>query len=127
MNSNLSRLEKKNEILARKLEQMRKAQQDYAKQKKTLDKELLQERLLQLGTEIQRTGYPIDKTPLILGLALYGKELLENDTDADNKRQILSLMERYQNYVKEQELKKKTALAPSSEEKITTKMDDDDE
>lgn len=127
MNSNLSRLEKKNEILARKLEQMRKAQQDYIKQKKNLDKELLQERLLQLGTEIQRVGYPIDKTPLILGLALYGKELLENDTDTDNKRQILSLMERYQNYVKEQESKKKTAPTPSSEEKITTTMDDDNE
>lgn len=127
MNSNLSRLEKKNQILARKLEQMRKAQQDFAKQKKTLDKELLQERLLQLGTEIHRVGYPIDKIPLIIGLALYGKELLENDTDADNKRQILSLMERYQNYVKEQESTKKTAPTPSSEEKITTKMDDDDE
>ncbi len=127
MSSNLTRLEKQNEILARKLKKIRKAQQDAAKEQKNLNKELNQARLLKLGAEIQRVGYPVEKLPLILGLAIYGKELLENDEDAENKRQILSFMEKYQNYAKEQEAKKKASPPPPSDEEISQTMDDDAE
>lgn len=118
----LIRLQKMNDILAKKIDEARKAQQDFLKEQRTLVKEINQEKLLNIGTEIQRVGFPIDKLSLILGLALYGKELLDNDSNEEAKKTILSLMERYQKYEKEQEAKKK---ASASSEKTDETMDDD--
>ena len=118
----LIRLQKMNDILAKKIDEARKAQQDFLKEQRSLVKEINQEKLLNIGTEIQRVGFPIDKLSLILGLALYGKELLDNDSNEESKKTILSLMERYQKYEKEQEAKKKASI---SSEKTDETMDDD--
>lgn len=123
-NNKLNRLQKMNDILAKKIDAARKAQQDFLKEQRTLVKEINQEKILKVGTEIQRVGFPLDKLSLILGLALYGKELLDNDSNEEAKKTILSLMERYQKYEKEQEAKKKPAPAPRPKQSNET-MDDD--
>ena len=121
----LSRLEKMNKILSKKIDQARKSQQDYLKEQRELQRQITQEKLLFVGSEIQRVGYPLDKTSLLLGLALYGKELLENDSNADSKATMLSLMERYQKFEKEQAAKKKPQVLTDDSEPYEETMDDD--
>lgn len=121
----LSRLEKMNKILSKKIDQARKSQQDYLKEQRELQRQITQEKLLFVGSEIQRVGYPLDKTSLLLGLALYGKELLENDSNADSKAKMLSLMERYQKFEKEQAAKKKPQVLTDDSEPYEETMDDD--
>lgn len=121
----LSRLEKMNKILSKKIDQARKSQQDYLKEQRELQRQITQEKLLFVGSEIQRVGYPLDKTSLLLGLALYGKELLENDSNADSKAMMLSLMERYQKFEKEQAAKKKPQVLTDDSEPYEETMDDD--
>lgn len=121
----LSRLEKMNKILSKKIDQARKSQQDYLKEQRELQRQITQEKLLFVGSEIQRVGYPLAKTSLLLGLALYGKELLENDSNADSKAMMLSLMERYQKFEKEQAAKKKPQVLTDDSEPYEETMDDD--
>ena len=68
----------------------------------------------------QRTGFPIDNLPLIVGLALYGKELLAKQDEPTGKTEIISYLERYDRFVKETKEKDKT-------EENTVFEDGDDE
>lgn len=121
MNNNLTRLEKMNEALAKKIEAAKKAQDDFSKEQKILIKKLQEERQHDLLSELKRIGFPLEKTNILLGWVVYAKEeLLDNDTNEKAKAQILYFTEKYEAFKKKQQKASKKDAADATAKEADT-------
>ena len=90
----LLEIQSQQETLAKKIANTQKIQDERFQQQKALTEDLEKE----ICTVIKEIGFPLNNFQLLLGMVLYAKELLDNDTDEKSKQQILMFMDKYKKF-----------------------------
>lgn len=122
MNKKLTKLQDMQKILHQKMEAAKRAQRNLNREQRTLKKQLMQETLMDLATMIQKTGYPIEKQALIVGMALRANELLKKANKPEYpeaKNEVIGYMKKYDEFLE-------TLKQNEQKEESTVVNDDDD-